>query len=303
MRITALSMMALIIAVTVGLVPATLALAADTPTTSEAAKSSCDTCHTQELDKTLPSGEKLSLRVDPAVLKSSVHGQLQCTSCHRSIEGFPHTENNASTIREYRVSQKDACTGCHAVVYTEMNGSVHAALGDKVLCTDCHRPHESEILPTRVESVAQCSNCHDDAALMRGYGVSTDVVRTYLHDYHGKTLVLAAKQSTAAPIAEAVCTDCHGTHNIVRTDGTNRAILQSNMADTCRKCHPGAGDSFVSAWLSHNEPSLDKAPLVFFADWFYRLLIPFVVVGLLIHIILDFRRLPKQKEAVRDGND
>ncbi|HLB28477.1 MAG TPA: hypothetical protein VJK47_04610, partial [Dehalococcoidales bacterium] len=69
------------------------------------------------------------------------------------------------------------------------------------------------------------------------------------------------------------------------------AVIKANLVNTCRGCHPDASTNFPGAWLSHYEPSADKAQIVFYVRWGYRILIPFIMVGLLIHIMVDLWRV------------
>ena len=126
---------------------------------------------------------------------------------------------------------------------------------------------------------------------MQKYGISTQVVKSYLEDFHGASVALLARQSKDVWPEEAVCTDCHGVHDIMKPDDLNSSVIKANLVNTCRNCHPDASTNFPGAWLSHYEPSADKAPLVFYVRWFYRVLIPFILVGLIIHILLDLWRV------------
>jgi hypothetical protein len=58
----------------------------------------------------------------------------------------------------------------------------------------------------------------------------------------------------------------------------------------CQKCHPGATDEFPDAWLSHYEPSLTNAPLVFLINLTYKFFIPFMLIGLILQILLHVWR-------------
>ena len=53
----------------------------------------CLGCHGGDpsMSMDLPSGEKLSTYVDPAVFGRSVHGEmLRCNDCHTEKTGYPH---------------------------------------------------------------------------------------------------------------------------------------------------------------------------------------------------------------------
>ncbi len=118
------------------------------------------------------------------------------------------------------------------------------------------------------------------------------MVDTYLSDFHGMsaTLQRGATRSTGERLA-AVCTDCHGVHDIKKADDPNSPVMAANLQKTCQKCHPGANKSFPKAWLSHYEPTRDEAPLVWAVQLFYRILIPFMVGGLVLQIALHLWRV------------
>jgi hypothetical protein len=126
---------------------------------------------------------------------------------------------------------------------------------------------------------------------MSKYGLSTAVTKTYISDFHGTTTDLLAEQSPLAWTKQPVCTDCHGIHNISRTDDPNSTVIRENLVKTCRQCHPDASDNFSSAWLSHYEPSIKRAPLVFLVSVFYKIFIPFMVGGIVMNILVDLWRL------------
>lgn len=124
-------------------------------------------------------------------------------------------------------------------------------------------------------------------------------VSSYLQDFHGKTTYLIGEQAKNLSIQTAVCSDCHGSHDTQKITPENQVIIQENFLNACRVCHPGASASFASAWLSHKQPSTTYAQVAFGVNWFYKIMIPFVLVGLFIHIAFDIyaRRKNKKKET------
>lgn len=90
--------------------------------------------------------------------------------------------------------------------------------------------------------------------------------------------------------------DCHGTHSILSVDSPDSQVVRANLITTCQKCHQDATPNFPASWMAHYEPTVSKTPLVFFSRLFYWLMIPFTVVGLLIHIGLDVRHHVKAKK-------
>jgi len=126
---------------------------------------------------------------------------------------------------------------------------------------------------------------------MAKYGISTDVLDTYVADFHGTTVQIFEKQSPDAETNKPVCYDCHGIHDIAASDDPEKGLkVKENLLVTCQKCHPDARDNFPTSWLSHYIPSPDKYPLVYYVNLFYLLLIPVVLGGMALLVSMDFAR-------------
>lgn len=244
----------------------------------------CKHCHFDNYTKTLDSIHYELLSTGD--LKTPI-----CTDCHGAHNVHPPSQPRES------ISQ--TCSKCHQSVYNQYVNSVHGTAlieqnnYDVPVCTDCHTSHTIEDPRTpafRLESVHICGNCHANAELMSRYGISSNVVNSYLNDFHGRTVALIEKETRDVWVEEAVCTDCHGIHDIVSVNSPSSPVIKANLVDTCAKCHQDASANFPDAWLSHYEPSIEKAPLIFIAKWFYWIMIPFVLVGLSAHILLDLWR-------------
>jgi hypothetical protein len=136
-----------------------------------------------------------------------------------------------------------------------------------------------------------CARCHSDEQIMKKYGLSTNVQRTYLADFHGMTASLRATSSDAGAPIVARCTDCHGVHDILKVDDPKSPVLKANLVKTCRQCHADASESFPNAWLSHYEPSWNRAPLVYAVTLAYTFLIPFMIGGLVLQVLLHLWRV------------
>jgi predicted CXXCH cytochrome family protein len=217
-----------------------------------------------------------------------------CVDCHGAHDVLP-----ASKPRT-RIS--DTCAGCHPDVADTYLGSVHGKAlpsgnADVPVCVDCHRTHDisdPRVASWIVKTPELCARCHTDPTMMARYGLSTAVVDTYLSDFHGVTASMTrARRSEAAEGVRvtALCIDCHGVHDITTTDAANSPVLRANLVKTCRKCHPSASESFPDAWLSHYEPSWDKAPLVHGVKVFYMIFIPFIIGGLVLQVLLHLWRV------------
>jgi CrcB protein len=106
-------------------------------------------------------------------------------------------------------------------------------------------------------------------------------VKTYLSDFHGSTVSIYRDQAAGAdqparPIA--VCTDCHGTHDIKSMSALGPGTVKAQLLRKCRQCHEDASVAFPDAWLSHYTPSLSRTPVLFIVDRSYMVLLPLMLV-------------------------
>lgn len=245
----------------------------------------CRRCHFAEYTRTL----------DSVHYQKLAQGDIRapvCVDCHD-----PH---KTTSPHQLRASISLTCAQCHGQIYNTYVESIHGnalvneANRDVPTCTDCHSVHniyDPRTPAFRLDVPSLCAECHSNQNLMEKYGISRNVVKTYLQDFHGVTVSLTRLRDPTSPPVTATCTDCHGIHNIQKVNNPDSTVIRANLVETCQKCHPGASENFPAAWLSHYEPSLDKAPLVFAVRVFYSILIPFIIGGLLIHILLHLWRL------------
>jgi predicted CXXCH cytochrome family protein len=248
-------------------------------------REACKSCHFANYTKYLDS-------VHYRMLAKNQGPAPGCVDCHDS-----HAIQPASQPRT-RISE--TCSGCHSDISETYLKSVHGkALQDPKntdvpVCTDCHHAHD--IADPReaswlLRTPEMCGQCHSDAERMKKYGLSTSVLQTYLSDFHGMTASLAKTTAQGDKRVTAVCVDCHGVHDIASVKDPESKVLKANLLKTCRQCHADASESFPAAWLSHFEPSLEKAPLVYLVKLFYKVLIPFITAGLVLQILLHVWRV------------
>jgi hypothetical protein len=70
---------------------------------------------------------------------------------------------------------------------------------------------------------------------MAEYELSTDVLETYVADFHGTTVTLFEKQTPDAETNKPVCFDCHGVHDIKRTDDPAKGLqVRENLQSRCQ---------------------------------------------------------------------
>jgi len=254
----------------------------------------CERCHTTQFQLAHDS-------VHAQALAEGKTAAAVCTDCHsaHAVQDWVDQETG-ETLPEARLAIPETCAQCHNAIYQEYQGSVHgAALSDEnnpdvPTCIDCHGVHNIEDPTTtqfRLASPQLCGDCHADPQRMTQYGISTDVMSTYVADFHGTTVSIFEKISPDQETNKPVCYDCHGVHNIKRADDPEKGLqVQENLLATCQKCHPDAEENFPAAWLSHYIPSPEKYPLVYYVNLFYKFFIPTVLGGMGILVALDASR-------------
>lgn len=243
----------------------------------------CKKCHFSNYTDTLDS-------VHHAMIAKGKLNAAVCSDCHGA--------HDVTSPAEPRSKISHTCAACHPKISEAYVKSVHgkaieSGSEDVPACTDCHRSHDIADPRTgawRVKTPELCGTCHTNAKLMAKYNLSTNVVQSYLSDFHGTTTRFQASQKGANPVV-ALCTDCHGVHDITKVKDQGSKVIQANLLATCKKCHADATADFPASWLSHYEPSVTKAPLVFFVKLFYMVFIPFMIGGLALQVILHLWRL------------
>jgi hypothetical protein len=162
---------------------------------------------------------------------------------------------------------------------------------DVPTCIDCHGVHNIENPTTaqfRLRSPQICARCHKDPQIMDKYGISTDVLQTYIADFHGTTVTLFQKEHPDQQTNKPVCYDCHGVHDIESVNDPQEGLrIRENLLARCKVCHPDANPNFPDAWLSHYIPSPENNSLVYFVNLFYSIFIPGLLSGMAVLVVLD----------------
>ena len=245
----------------------------------------CKRCHFANYSKTLDS-------VHYAAVARGDKTAPVCVDCHGAHDVTPPNQPRS------RISQM--CASCHQGVSVTYAKSVHGRAldeqknADVPTCTDCHRSHDiagPHAPGWRLRSPELCARCHTDEGMMKKYGLSTNVMQSYLADFHGMTASLQGKQATQGGAVAALCIDCHGVHDMTKADASGSSVMKANLLKTCQRCHPGATENFSAAWLSHYEPTFEKAPMVYAVRIGYLILIPFMIGGLVLQILLHLWRV------------
>jgi cytochrome b subunit of formate dehydrogenase/5-methylcytosine-specific restriction endonuclease McrA len=209
--------------------------AAPKPTSEE-----CLACHGDSTMTTDVNGRQISLYVNPDPFKNSIHGNMfTCVDCHSDLKTSPHEARPA----------KISCAQCHADQQAAYNRSYHAKAikagdGQAATCVSCHgSPHE--LLPAsdpksrvnRANIPATCGTCHGQKFVMAASGHSAQPFLSYQESVHGKAVAAGSEKA-------AVCTDCHGSHEILSASDEKSPIFKFNVPVTCAKCHNNVAREF-----------------------------------------------------------
>lgn len=191
----------------------------------------CLACHSaRDLTKSRD-GDSVSLYVDSAAFRSSVHGRLACTDCHADLKGqaMPHKPNLLPA----------QCASCHK----SHEDTVHRAITkDSPLCVDCHGSHyilpkESPSSPLHLSrSETICTSCHDEQATFE----------PFLRSVHG-----VAKDDAFERIAG--CVQCHPVHT--GETATSPSVCgdchRAELADYSAGSHGSGGKGTPTCFTCH----------------------------------------------------
>jgi cytochrome b subunit of formate dehydrogenase len=192
------------------------------------------------------------------------------------------------------VQVPDTCGACHEEIAASYRVSVHGqALSHGVreapVCTDCHGEHRilspseagSPVFVTNVPKMT-CGRCHGDIRLAQKFGLPLEKVPAYEASYHG--LAIRSGVTTVAH-----CGSCHGVHDIQPSSDPRSHVHAENLAQTCGKCHPGAGDTFAIGTV-HVLATDSRHAAIYYVRAFYLWLIYLAVGAMVLHNLADFYR-------------
>ena len=201
------------------------------------ANTDCLACHgDKDFATTGPDGKPKSLFVDLQQYQSSIHGKNRCTSCHTDIREVPHPEKF--------VPKPVACSNCHRIeaeIYlkSDHGQAVHKGVAEAASCKDCHgashvllnsRDPQSPV--NRANLATTCGRCHGNTAEMRRFNLRQEnPIVSYETSVHGIAVIQKKVMNSA------VCTDCHGSHDLHRSTNANSKLYWRTVPSTCGKCH------------------------------------------------------------------
>ena len=188
-----------------------------------------------------------------------------CLGCH-GVAGFA-------------TARADGQTRSLFVAADHLAGSVH---GKVLRCVDCHTtitelPHNNVSKTpadwdrTRLAITKNCSNCHAKAA------------QGYTETYHGQVIALGFANG-------ATCSDCHGSHAILRASDPASGVAPANLLKTCQKCHQDATAGFATFQPHATTDDFARYPYTWLASKFVNLAVGGVLLFFWIHSALWFYR-------------
>jgi nitrate/TMAO reductase-like tetraheme cytochrome c subunit len=185
--------------------------------------SECLSCHGE---KTLADQAGHSVYVNGAKQKASVHGSLDCTTCHISIKEYPHPDHPTAVD----------CSTCHSDEANAVAESIHAKASPEP-CLSCHGdPHavvpvkDSQSPVFTLNIPRTCGSCHGNPELARKFGLP-NVYSLYMDSIHGFAL------TTDGLLVAATCSSCHGPHRILPHTNPESRTYRTNIPATCGSCH------------------------------------------------------------------
>jgi len=201
----------------------------------------CFVCHSDiSLTKTNAAGKAVSLFVDEDKFKASIHGKNLCTSCHTDITDLPHAETHKPV----------SCSQCHRIeadIYlkSDHGQAISKGVTEAASCQDCHgKAHElldnrNPASPVNRAHIPEtCGRCHGNVAEMEKFNLrQRAVVVSYDKSVHG----LAHSNGV---VNAAVCSDCHGTHDLHRSTNPESKLYWQTIPATCGKCHDNVRQTY-----------------------------------------------------------
>jgi len=203
--------------------------------------SDCFACHGDKaMVRTNAAHQVQSMFVAEPAFKASIHGKNLCTSCHADIKDVPHPDKLKPVV----------CSACHRLetdIYlkSDHGQAIHKGVSEAASCKDCHG-HSHTLLNyrnlnspvNRAHIPETCGRCHGRTEEMEKFNLrQRAVVVTYDKSVHG---IAHAKGMANS----AVCTDCHGSHDLHRSTNPQSKLYWQTIPGSCGKCHENVKHTF-----------------------------------------------------------
>ena len=255
-----------------------------------------DTCARCHANKQLMIKRRITIPEAVQLFRESVHGRskkwnaARCNDCH---ESHRLRRANDPTSSIYRANIPATCGKCHrqeaAAYLTGIHGTaLKRGVTASPVCTDCHGehmirgPHDAGSPVAAMNVSETCSRCHEATGIRETYGLPAGRLDTYRDSFHG----LAARGGS--PVV-ANCSSCHGFHDILPSSDPRSMISRQHLAQTCGRCHPGAGTKYRMGPV-HVALTMPDNPAPYWARLLYIGLILGTIGFMALHNGLDYAR-------------
>lgn len=179
--------------------------------------------------------------VDLEKFKASIHGGHRCTGCHADIAALPHEAP----------LQPVTCATCHRIetevyIASDHGRALRAGVSQAASCRSCHgNAHElldsrntnSPVFHANIPNT--CAQCHEKTGEMAKFHLTQPApIASYEQSVHGLAQVRGMSVS-------AVCTDCHGSHDLHKSTNPASTLYWQTMPNTCGKCHENIKQTYM----------------------------------------------------------
>ena len=247
------------------------------------ASEECLTCHSSEISRVVDRRKGTLLPIDPKKLAGSAHRDLSCGDCHPQAAQVPHPKKMQAVVcgschgeeaqkalaesvhasipscsschGTHEIQSKAAfsptgCASCHPDPDRAYQRSVHGlsqktGQREAASCHDCHGGHDvrrrgdpqSRVYPLNLPRT--CARCHVNPDLVKKYKIPAPAAyQSYMDNIHGRAL------TKSGLLVSAVCSNCHGSHEILPPKDPNSTISRGRIPETCGHCHAGVRTTY-----------------------------------------------------------
>lgn len=192
----------------------------------------CLSCH-MDVDQDAP-------QINLPEFEKSIHGKNVCVSCHRDASEIPHPPKLAPV----------SCRMCHRLesqIYLQSDHGKAVSKGqvEAATCTSCHGETHTLLSsrdprsPVNRKNIPHtCAGCHADNQKMLKFRLTEkEPFDTYMLSVHGQAL-------REGKVNSAVCSDCHGTHDLHASSNPASKVFRYNILQTCSRCHENVKQVF-----------------------------------------------------------
>ena len=143
-----------------------------------------------------------------------------CENCHQELD-----EPLSNPVKLMKTDVHNlpelSCIGCHGGNSTSDDPDVSMSAKNGFIGK-----------PGGMKLIKMCARCHSNPDFMKQFdpNISTDQYQLYLTSRHGQLLLKGDKKV-------AVCIDCHGVHQIKKSNDPTSMVYAENIADNCGHCH------------------------------------------------------------------